>query len=459
MKKNNILKALGILFLLFVIISWIIPAGYFNNGEYTGTTIMPVGLFDVIVYPFMALTSSVFVLMAIDILLIGALYGVMNKTGFYSNLIDKIVSKNKENNKKLLIITIVLFTLLSSLTGLNLVLFIFVPMFATILMKLGYSKITAMLSTVGAILTGNMASLYGSNIAGYVTYLDSNINNNIIIKLVLLVLATLILVLFTLKTSKEEKVKDIKLYEKSTKKVSLTKGVVTLSIMFVILAIGMYNWTMTFNLDLFDKVHEAVTTFKIGNFPLFGYLIGTIPAFGHWTNYDLGFTLIVVTFIIGKLYKLSLKEIIDSAILGMKEMIPVALMVVAANILFLLMNVNSNGYTFYNTMLSKTVATSIAYLPFAIITTIGSLLYNDFPYLLSTIYGAVAPLNSEYNLVFMLTQMIHGIISLVAPTSVILVCGLMYFDIDYTKWLKEIWKLLLSLFILFIVIIILIVIL
>ena len=114
MKKNNILKALGILFLLFVIISWIIPAGYFNNGEYTGTTIMPIGLFDVIIYPFMALTSSVFVLYAIDVLLIGALYGVMNKTGFYSNLIDKIVKKIKGHERIFLVVTTILFTLLST---------------------------------------------------------------------------------------------------------------------------------------------------------------------------------------------------------------------------------------------------------------------------------------------------------------------------------------------------------
>ena len=84
MKKNNILKALGILFLLYVLVSWIIPAGYFNNGQYTGTTIMPIGLFDIVIYPLMALTSSVFVLMAIDVLLIGALYGVMNTSSWHS---------------------------------------------------------------------------------------------------------------------------------------------------------------------------------------------------------------------------------------------------------------------------------------------------------------------------------------------------------------------------------------
>ncbi len=457
MKKNNILKALGILFVLFVLVSWIIPAGYFNNGEYVGTTIMPIGLFDVIIYPFMALTSSVFVLMAIDILLIGALYGVMNKTGFYSNLVDKIVKKVKGNEKKFLIFTTILFTLLSSLTGLNLVLVIFVPMAATVLMLLGFNKITAMLATIGGILTGNLASLYGSNVAGYITYLNSNINNNIIIKIGLFILATFLLTFFTVISSRnKEKVKDIKLYEKTNKMVNTTKGVVALCLMFVILSVAMFNWTMAFNVDLFDKMHEAIIGFKLGNFPLFGYLIGSLPAFGHWTNYDLGFTLIIATFIIGKLYKLSLKEIFDGALSGIKEMLPVALMVVVANILFLLMNVNSNGYTFYNTMVSKTVGESIAYLPFTLISMIGSLLYNDFPYLLSTLYSAAAALTDKYNIVFMITQTMHGLVQFVAPTSVVLVIGLTFFDIDYIKWIKNIWKLLLCLFVISIVAIIII---
>ena len=38
----------------------------------------------------MTLTSSVFILMALDVLLIGALYGVLNKTGFYQTLLDNI---------------------------------------------------------------------------------------------------------------------------------------------------------------------------------------------------------------------------------------------------------------------------------------------------------------------------------------------------------------------------------
>ena len=35
---------------------------------------------------------------------------------------------------------------------------------------------------------------------------------------------------------------------------------------------------------------------------------------------------------------------------------------------------------------------------------------------------------------------INGLVSLVAPTSVLLVTGLSMYDVSYKKWLKAIWE-------------------
>ena len=35
---------------------------------------------------------------------------------------------------------------------------------------------------------------------------------------------------------------------------------------------------------------------------------------------------------------------------------------------------------------------------------------------------------------------INGLVSLVAPTSVLLVTGLSMYDVSYKEWLKNIWK-------------------
>jgi uncharacterized ion transporter superfamily protein YfcC len=50
----------------------------------------------------------------------------------------------------------------------------------------------------------------------------------------------------------------------------------------------------------------------------------------------------------------------------------------------------------------------------------------------------------------------YGLVSLIAPTSILLIIGLVYYDIPYTTWLKFIWRLLLKLIILVIFVVILV---
>ena len=100
MKKNGLFKALLILILVYVVLSWFVPVGYFSNGSFVKDAVSPVGIFDFIIYPLVTATSSVFVLTAIVFLLIGGFYGVVNKTGIYSNLLQSLAKKwkGKENN-------------------------------------------------------------------------------------------------------------------------------------------------------------------------------------------------------------------------------------------------------------------------------------------------------------------------------------------------------------------------
>ena len=172
MKKDNIFKVLGITFLIVVLLSWIIPAGTYSNGTYTATgSTIPIGLYDFVRVP--VLTIATFIQYGLLILAIGGFYGVLNKTGVYSNIIDRIVKKWIGNKKKFLILTIILFSVLTSLTGLNNLMFLLVPFFATILLKLGYSKLTTFTSTIGSILVGNIGCTLGFDIWGYLANIFS----------------------------------------------------------------------------------------------------------------------------------------------------------------------------------------------------------------------------------------------------------------------------------------------
>lgn len=461
MKKNSFLKALLILFLVYVVLSWIIPIGYINNGELVSESTNPVGIFDLLIYPVVTATSSVFILTAIVILLIGGLYGVLNKTVAYSNIVEGLAKKFKGKEKNVLIGITVIFALLASLTGLTLPLLILVPFAAAVLMVLGYNKFDSMVATIGGILVGNLGSTYGMNVAGYVSYLTEKINDSIIYRIILLVLSLAVLLFILVKTAKVNKGKNkeenIPLYEKNAKKSVSSKGLVITSIIsLIILFVGMINWNGLFGIELFDNVHKSIIEFKIGGYTLFGKLIGTLPAIGAWTNYEVAIILIIVTFIIGKLYKLSFDEIIEAMADGIKKMAPVAAATIIANIIFLLMNSNPDGYTIFALICNfiLNLADGLNAITVGLASLVGSIFFNDFPYLLSAMYAPITSLYNTYSMIGIIAQSVHGLVQLIAPTSAILVAGLIYFDVDYIEWLKKLWKLFLGLLVVIVIVVI-----
>ena len=77
MKKNNLVKILLIVFICTIFLSWVIPAGLYENSSFVAGTQKPVGLFDLTLIPLtvfdLALPSILFVLV------VGIFYGVINK--------------------------------------------------------------------------------------------------------------------------------------------------------------------------------------------------------------------------------------------------------------------------------------------------------------------------------------------------------------------------------------------
>ena len=196
--KRNLLKAIGISFLIFVVLSWIIPVGTFDGSKLTTNGTDPVGLFDLVGVPVSTLLT--FALYIVVFAAIGGFYGVMEKTGALSAWVDGIKAKFNGKEKGFLIFTIIFFVVLSSLTGLTLPLFVLVPLFAMVLFAMNYDKITAMVSTVGALLLGSVCSTYGFNVSGYTKNLLSlDMSNQIVTKVILLVVLTAALIFFVLK--------------------------------------------------------------------------------------------------------------------------------------------------------------------------------------------------------------------------------------------------------------------
>lgn len=469
MKRNSMIKAIIITFLVYVLASWIIPGGTFSNGVFTDSGTNPIGIGDLFIFPISTSITSIFVLTGLIILLIGGLYGVMNKTGVYQKIVSSTVKKFNGKEKIFLVITILTFAILASLTTLTLPLIAIVPFFVAVILSLGYNKMTALLSTIGAILVGNMGTIFGYNVSGYnyVNYFFGlDVTKNIGYKITLFVLLLLVLIVFVIKTSKLEKL-SVKKTKKSSKKEEIKEEVIiplynketeskksSLPLVIVIILtvivslVAMFNWAGALNVEktIFDTIYNNIINVKLNGYPLFANIIGSINPFGYWTNYEFAMLLIMVIIIIGFIYNLKVKETFDAFVDGMKEMLPVAAVAILANILLLVVNSVSAPFltTIFNFFFEMTKGLNIATM--SLISAIGSVAYSDFPYLMNVLYDPVTALYTEaYPTAVFIMQVIYGFVMLMVPTSVGLVIGLEYLNISYKEWFKENWKLLLCL--------------
>ena len=469
MKKNSLLKAIVGMILAYVVLSWIIPAGAFSGSELTTDGTAPVGLIDLIRYPIITCTSSIFVLSSFVVLLIGGFYAVLNKTGVYGKIVEGLSKKFKGKEFQFVIITVAVLAVLSSLTALTLPLFVLVPFFVAVLMSLGYKKLTAFLSTFGAILVGNMASTYGFNINGYIKYfLDVDMNTTVLYRIIFFVVVVGILLFAiakigakdlekktakksTKKSDKKEEVKEeciIPLYDGIVdKKKSSVPMIVVIILMMIIALIGMYNWSNGIGVELFNNIYESINGFEINGYPIFKNLIGSVDPLGYWSNYELGFLLIVATLLLGWIYNIKFDELVSTFIDGAKKMLKVAIYMLLANVIFLVMNSSSAGTNIYATIANFFLALSDKFniVTMAFAGLFGGIFYNDFPYMLNILYGYVYSAYTELPLIGLVLQYVHGLVMLIVPTSVILVMGLTYLDIPYGEYLKKMWKYLLML--------------
>ncbi len=496
-KKNDLVKVAVISFLIFVVLSWIIPIGSYSSGTFTAGELAPLGIYDVV-----KIVLGIFgnyTIYGLIFLLIGALYGVMNKTGVYSNLVEGIAKKFKGKEKRFLIVSIVLFALLGSLSGFNIALFIIVPLFIAVIMTLGYDKLTALLATAGSIIVGNIGSTYGFEISGYLNlYYSLDMNADILTKIIFLIILILLTILFVTKNAKLTKVEtkkkatkakatkttkakkgkkeveeepvvacetktEIPLYEVSTnkQKKSVVPLVIIFGLSFLVLVVGLYNFSYAFNISFFEDLYTSVTSFEIANFPIFKYLLGSMNPYGAWNLGEIGFVLVITSLLIGWLYSLKFREIIDAMKSGMKEMVNVAIIAILANLVMYLVLPSSQTGLHSNIFITMSdfilnLTNQFNWFTTGLQAFLGSFFYNDFKYLVDASAATIATMQtnaSVYPAVAVLYQAIHGIVMLFAPVSLILMTGLSYLNVSLKEWFKYIWRFLLQLLLLTVVVV------
>ena len=489
MKKNNLFKAVGIVILIYILMSWIVPIIYSVAGI-EGKVSYQIGFVSIL--SVLLETFSGFGTVILYVLLVGAFYGVLKATGAYDKLIELLSSKANGREKGVLIGIIVLMAVISSISGLDLGLLVVFPILISLIVKMGYDKLVALSATLGATVIG----MYGATFAGTLYGLNNTVLNlktfdQFIPKLIFLVVGVVGLVCFVLMYCKKKNFKfgEKKLVEKSdkkddskdskkssnikknsktksavkssSKKVAAVKknnkekkertalpALIIVGIVMLLFFVGTTSWEGIFGSNWFSSAHESWTGFKIGGFDILNKLFGGVDAFGSW-NTPVRFQvysmiLIVAMVILAIVYRTKADECFEGFVDGIKSFVVPAILTILACSLFVFIYYNPVLTPVSSLLLGKDFNVALT----GIYTIINSVFYVDYYYLAYSVLYSITSVYSDSTVLSIISVMftnLYSLVMLVAPTSILLLITLSISDVKYTEWFKFIWKLALAL--------------
>jgi len=475
MKKHNLFKVLSITYLVAVLLTWILPSAVYESSLEIGSR-NPMGLYDIVVYLIYSLRA--FAPVILFVLAIGGLYGVLDKTEAYPKMVERTINWFKDKKRWFLIPTTILFVILASVTGLNLSLFIFFPFVIAVILGLGYDKLTALTVTVGSTIVGMLGATFSPTIYSLINYaLKTSYTDEILGKVILLVLGTALLIFFILMyikdkvvsekkedskkskdSAKSKKIKVAKKDEKKdkdeqviTNKVRTWPLYVIFGILFVLLVVGSIDFgTGTF----FEKMHEAIMGVHIKKFYVFKSIFGSIPAIGEWSfgeylslsYFTFTFFIIAASLIIMLVSKMKFDDYLDNFKDGTKKVGKAVPLLALAYALVYVAATNQVYLNITNFISKLTKDFNIVTCSISMV--INSIFNPDLYYYTNTQLLYYIDLLNDASINPLLGMMftgIHSLMSLIMPSSILLILGLSYTDTKWTDWIKHIWKLFLGL--------------
>lgn len=465
MKKTGLFKIIMFVLLGVVAFTWIFSASYYTDGALTELGMYQVGFFDYFQLIFASFEFSYFIQILILLVSIGALYGVLNKTGKYRAWIEKIAGNFKGAELIFMIIIAFIIAALSSAYDYGFMLFIFFPFVISIILAMGYDKITACVCTFGALLVGTIGNTLGYSTSGIIVEtLGTKLATGIVFKLVLFVLALGVLIFYLYKAKINKKAKndeeDLFLGEKISNKYSIAPIIVILCTLFVLLVLGCTNWSSTFGVEAFTKFNDKIAAvevklphlhitsegFDVGmeKVAIFKNLLGTVSALGEWYYAEMGVMCLLAALLVGAFYGMKFKDRFEYMAEGAKKMLPSALMIMLAYAVVYF----AGNTMFYPTIASFILGITEKFNVFlsSIAMILASALHVDMLYVANYALPQIVATDGNTTLITLLTQGMYGVTMFIAPTSAVLVLGLTYLNIPYKEWIKKTWKLTLALF-------------
>ena len=197
-EKHDLVKIALCMILLTLVLSWIIPQGYFNAGELVVGEVTRIGIFDFVTYGLLGMYY--FTVLVTFFFVLGAFYQFLSKLGAYQKLTYKIANKIKGKEILFSLIVSFVFAALASIINEYIVLVAFMPFIITICTKLKMDKISSFVTTFGAMLVGILGATISTKIVGMnVQYLQVKYTDNLLEKILLFAIAFIVYSLFNIK--------------------------------------------------------------------------------------------------------------------------------------------------------------------------------------------------------------------------------------------------------------------
>ena len=268
MKKHNLFKVVMITIAVTVLLTWLLPETYYNNQGLVEAEREQVGIFTLMSY--VGIAIQYFSHIGIYVLSVGGLYGVLHNISGYRNLIDKLAKGFKGREWLFMSIVMVIFAICSSMAGMSLPLIFMFPFVISVILAMGYDKITAALVTVGSVSVGLIGSVFSANDTyGIDIVLGTAANKDVWLKIIVLVVCLALLIFNTLRYASKNKVNEVKalttagyIPESKDKNEKYWPVVVIMDLVFIILILAFISWSL-FDITWFDKLLKNITTYKV----------------------------------------------------------------------------------------------------------------------------------------------------------------------------------------------------
>lgn len=469
-KKHGLVKVAGIMVLISVLLTWVVPQGSFQGSGITVTEITRVGIFDFFTYGLLGMYY--FTVLVTFLFVLGAFYQVLSKTKGYQNLTNSIAKKF--NGKEILFTLVVSFLIaaISAVTNEYFVVLSIVPFIITIMNKMKLDKITGFVTTFGAILVGVLGSVYSTKVVGmsinyFSQYHEITYSTLLWVRLVMFAVSYIAFNVFTVlhmkKARKENSEMITDLFASTETNANSKSGALSIAIVFGLFAIitllAYLPWTEAFNTKWTTNALEAITGAEVFGSPIFKYILGNVTAFGQWDIFGVQIVMLVSILVIKLIDKMSMNEVIESFGEGFKKVGKIVIIlllcyvVLEFSVMFPVLPTIVDWFLGLFKNASEKLVLVIS--PVAgLFTSLFTVEYQYTASLIGLYLGNVHP--DFYSQIAFMLQSTFGLASMFSPASAILLMGLSYLGISYKEWMKYIWKYVVLMFAVIIVLMIII---